>query len=592
MERDQKQTLLELLRRLWCHITPRRRMQIGILLVLMILASLAEVISIGAILPFLGVLTAPQRVFQYSWVQPLILAFNITKPNQLLLPLTIIFACAAFFSGFIHLVLLWVQTRLSFAIGSDLSNSIYYRTLYQPYAVHVARNSSEVISGISGKAKAITNNTIVPILTIFSSILMSTAIMSALVVVEPFISFAAFLGFGLIYLVVIFFTKAKLTYSGKQISLRQSQVIKTLQEGLGGIRDVLLNGAQLTYYNVYRNVDHKMRTAQAKIYFIGTSPRYGIESLSMILISFLAYFLAGRPEGLATVIPVIGALALGAQRLLPALQQTFNSWALLRGGQASLSDTIALLDQPLPQFAGETMPTPISFQYSITLKNLAFRYTPEAPWVLQGLNLSIIKGSKVGFIGPTGSGKSTLLDIIMGLLQTPKGNLEIDGVVISNQNQRSWQAHIAHVPQMIFLSDCSIAENIAFGVPPDQIDYERVRKVSEKAQISHTIESWGKQYATVVGERGIRLSGGQRQRIGIARALYKKADVIVFDEATSALDNETERDVINAIQSLDDDLTILIVAHRLTTLQYCNQVIELTNGRIKRVGTYAEMISD
>jgi len=263
----------------------------------------------------------------------------------------------------------------------------------------------------------------------------------------------------------------------------------------------------------------------------------------------------------------------------------------MRGGQASLVEVLNLLDQPLPAYVDTASSTPISFTNSIALSHLAFKYIENTPWVLQpNFNLSIPKGSRIGFIGATGSGKSTLLDIIMGLLQPDSGSLAIDGVNITEQNLSGWQVHIAHVPQAIFLADISIAENIAFGVPVEQIDHAQVRQAAQKAQISQTVESWSKQYNTLVGEQGVRLSGGQRQRIGIARALYKNADVIVFDEATSALDNDTERAVMEAIENLDDELTILIVAHRLTTLKNCTQIVELEDGQITRMGSYSDIV--
>jgi ATP-binding cassette subfamily B protein len=224
------------------------------------------------------------------------------------------------------------------------------------------------------------------------------------------------------------------------------------------------------------------------------------------------------------------------------------------------------------------------------MKEVAFRYAPEAPWVLQGVDLNIPKGSRIGFIGTTGSGKSTLLDLIMGLLHPTSGSLRIDGANITTQNYRAWQSLIAHVPQAIFLADATIAENIAFGIPPDQIDHARIRNAAQKAQIAQDIDSWSQQYNTVVGERGVRLSGGQRQRIGIARALYKQAEVIVFDEATSALDNETELAVIEAIENLGPEITVLIVAHRLTTLRSCKPIVELSDGHITRSGTYQDIV--
>jgi len=584
-------SLPKLLKRLWRHISPGRRMQFGFLFLLMILSSFAEVVSIGAVLPFLGMLTAPEQVFSHPLAQPLVQALSLTEPKQLLLPLTIVFAIAALFSAAMRMILLWGQTRLSYAIGSDFSNSIYRRTLYQPYSVHVARNSSEVIAGILGKAKSIVAYTITPILTILSSSLMLLAILSVVVAIDPAVALAAFAGFGTIYALVILVTKKQLAIDSQHMSGESTQVIKALQEGLGGIRDVLIDGTQVIHCNTYSNADSRLRRAQANIQIISGSPRFAIEALGMTLIAALAYSLADRPEGIASAIPVLGALALSAQRLLPVLQQAYSSWAAMRGGQVSLRDSLDLLDQHLPDHVDAPLPTLISFQRGITLRKLAFRYTPQTPWVLRGVDITIPKGSRIGFIGSTGSGKSTLLDIIMGLLHPTEGSLVIDDEIITAQNHRTWQAHVAHVPQAIFLADATIAENIAFGVLPDQIDHERVRQAAQKAQIAEAIESWDQQYSTIVGERGVRLSGGQRQRIGIARALYKQSDVIIFDEATSALDNETEEAVMEAIEGLSENLTILIIAHRLTTLKNCTQVIELMDGRIKNSGTYQEIIS-
>jgi ABC-type multidrug transport system fused ATPase/permease subunit len=585
-----QQSLLQLLHRLWYHISPRRRMQFGILFLLMILASLAEVVSIGAVLPFLGILTQPERVFDHPLAQPIIQVLDLNEPKQLLLPLTIAFAIAALFSGVMRLILLWAQTRISHAIGADFSISIYRRTLYQPYAVHVARNSSEVIAGITGKANGLVHYVVLPALTILSSVLMLVTILVTLVAIEPIVAFAAFAGFGTIYALVIFAVKNSLTREGQRMNREQNQVIKALQEGLGGIRDVLIDGAQPVYCKIYRDADLPLRRAQANIQIIGISPRFGIEALGMVLIALLAYSLASRPAGIAGGIPILGALALGAQRLLPILQQVYGSWVAMSGGRASLSDALNLLEQPLPKYADAALSSPIHFQRDIALNRIEFSYPPNGPRVLQELDLYISKGSRIGFIGPTGSGKSTLMDIIMGLLQPTQGRLTIDGVRITEKNHRDWQMHIAHVPQTIFLADTTIAENIAFGVSSDRIDLDRVRQAAQKAQIAQTIESWDNQYDTLVGERGVRLSGGQRQRIGIARAFYKQADVIVLDEATSALDTDTEQAVMHAIESLGSELTVLIIAHRLTTLRNCNQIVELSDGRINRVGSYADIV--
>ena len=586
-------TLLQLLRRLWWHINPNRRIQFGFLFLLMVLASFAEVVSIGAVLPFLGALTAPDRIFLHPMAQPLIQILSLTEPKQLLLPLTLTFVFGALLSGSMRLILLWAQTRLSYAIGADLSFSIYRRTLYQPYVVHLARNSSEVIAGIRIKADAAVGNAVSPVATILGSTLMTVSILGALLTIDPIIAVTSFVGFSLIYVVVILATKKVLARDSRRVNAESGRVFKALQEGLGGIRDVLIDGAQTTYCNIYRSADLPLRRAQANISIIGSFPRYGIETLGMVLIAALAYKLARSPSGISNAIPVLGALALGAQRLLPVLQNAYAGWTSMRGGQASLVEVVNFLDQPLPTYTDAISSSPLSFNHSIALKNLAFKYIKNTPWVLQpNLSLKIQKGSRIGFIGATGSGKSTLTDIIMGLLKPSNGDLEIDGVVVTEENVRGWQSHIAHVPQAIFLADISIAENIAFGIPPEKVDSARVRQAAKKAQISQTIESWDAQYNTIVGEQGVRLSGGQRQRIGIARALYKNADIIVFDEATSALDNNTEHAVMEAIESLDTELTIIIVAHRLTTLKNCTQIVELEEGQIKRMGSYSEIVNE
>ena len=491
-----------------------------------------------------------------------------------------------------RLLLLWASTRLSFATGADLSISIYRRTLYQPYSVHVARNSSEVINGISTKANGVIYSIIVPLLTLISSTIMLIAILIALLSVDPIIALAAFGGFGLIYAFIIKLTQNQQLLNSQCIARESTQVIKSLQEGLGGIRDVLIDGSQGAYCQIYRNADHPLRKAQGNSSFISASPRFGIEALGMMLIALLAYLLARQPDGIAKAIPVLGALALGAQRLLPVLQGAYSSWSGIQGGQVSLLDTLELLDQPLPDYVDQPPAKPLPFLKEINLNNLSFRYTDQTPLVLNNLNLKISKGSRTGFIGVTGSGKSTLLDLIMGLLQPTAGTIQIDAEPLTPANNRAWQAHIAHVPQAIFLADSTIEENIAFGVPKNKIDSDRVKQAAEQAQIADIIATWPKKYKTFVGERGIRLSGGQRQRIGIARALYKQANVIIFDEATSALDNDTEQAVMQAIESLGNELTILIIAHRLTTLKNCDQIVELGDVGIKRIGSYEEIVKE
>jgi ATP-binding cassette subfamily B protein len=589
--RQNTQAIKHLYGRLWCHISSRRKAQFGLLLVLMVGASFAEILSIGAVLPFLAVLTAPKHVFEHPAAQYFIQILGISSAEQLLLPLTIVFGVAALTAGGMRLLLLWFSTRLSFATGADLSINMYRRTLYQPYAVHVARNSSEVINGISGKADGVIHAIIMPSLMLISSSVILIAILVALISIDPVIAMVTFGGFGVLYASIIWLTRKRLLKNSQLIAVKSTHVIKSLQEGLGGIRDVLIDGSQAAYCQIYRDADHPLRLAQGNNLFIGQSPRFGMEALGMLLIAVLAYVLAKQTDGIAKAIPVLGVLALGAQRLLPVLQQAYMAWSSIKGGQASLQATLELLEQPLPDYADQPMAEQLPFRQKISLVQLSFRYTPRTPFVLNKIDLNIVKGSRVGFIGTTGSGKSTLIDIVMGLLQPTEGVLEVDGQPITMANQRNWQAHIAHVPQSIFLADSTIEENIAFGIPKNQIDHGRVIRAAQQAQIADIIEKWPEQFQTVVGERGVRLSGGQRQRIGIARALYKQADVIIFDEATSALDTETEEAVMQAIAGLSENLTILIIAHRLTTLKNCTEIVELGNSEITRIGTYREIVA-
>jgi ABC-type bacteriocin/lantibiotic exporter with double-glycine peptidase domain len=582
-------SLLDLLRQLWVFISPRRRSQLSLLLVLMLIVSILEVFSIGAVLPFLGVLTSPGYVYDHPWTQGFITFLGIREASGLLLPMTVVFIAAALAASASRLLLLWATMRLSYAIGIDLGFSIYRKTLYQPYSTHVARNSSEVIHGISVKAPNIISEVIQPVLIIITSIFMLSIIIPGLFYFDPAIALAALTGFSCIYMLVVKITRKRLLHDSQVIALEGTKVIRVLQEGLGAIRDILIDNRQDTYCRSYQDANTKLCEAQARLRFFGQSPRFLIEALGMLLIAVLAYSLAMQENGLVTALPILGVLAMSAQRLMPVVQQAYGAWSSILGSKTSLQETLILLNQAIPDNADNLIST-LPFEHSIVLRDVYFRYDTSANWVLKGVNLTIHKGQRVGFIGITGSGKSTLLDIIMGLLEPSSGSIEVDGVPVTAYNHRAWQVQLAHVPQSIFLSDETVESNIAFGVSPKDINEAAIRNAARQAHIAGVIESMPMKYKTTVGERGVRLSGGQRQRIGIARALYKKANVIVLDEATSALDNETEAAVMEEIEGLDKRITIFIIAHRLTTLKNCSQIVRLINGRVEKTGTYDELV--
>jgi len=579
-----------LLKRLWKNINASRKRNIFLVMLLMLMATVAEIFSIAAIVPFLGIMANPDIVIQHELGQHVIKYLDTTAPDQLLLPFTVVFVLSALLAGFMRIILLWGQTRLAHHIGSDLSYQIYSRTLNQSYSVHVSRNSSEIIAGISTKADQVVAQVILPIMYIISSVFMLTMILITLIAIYPAMAISTMVGFTIIYVFFIGLTKKRLYRNSKKISNNTNLTIKLLQEGLGGIRDVLIDGTQRIYCSAFRVADVKRRRAIANNQIIGQSPRYGVESLGMVLIACLAYFLNNEDSGINSALPMLGALAIAAQRLLPMLQQSYVSWSKIQGSQVILQDTLLLLEQSPSEFVQDNSNDGIAFQKFIQLDSISFRYKQDASWVLKNLSLTIPKGARVGFIGLTGSGKSTLLDIIMALLHPTKGGLKVDDVEVHSGSYRGWQANIAHIPQTIYLADTTITENIAFGLPKNQIDYARVVSAAKKAQIDETVQSLDKKYETLVGERGVRLSGGQRQRIGIARALYKHANVLILDEATSALDNQTEKEVINAIDNIGKDITVLTVAHRLSTLENCDLIVELENGSIKRQGTPSEIL--
>ena len=581
--------LPRLLQRLWRQLSRRRKRQFTAITGLVTVSAMAEVVSLGAVLPFLAVLTAPERVLKYPIAVRMMSDLGIVSLDQLVLFLAIAFSCAALLAAALRMLVLWICNRVAYATGADFSSEVYRRSLYQPYQIHIMRNSSELISGITGKVTD-TITVLNMLLTLLTSTVLLIFITIALFAIDPMVAALATLGFGGGYAAITWVTRRRLRLNSQLIAYEHTHVIKALQEGLGGIRDVLLDGTQPVYCDIYRKADYALRRAGGNTIFVSLSPRYIMEALGMVLISALAFGISRTAGGVATALPVLGALALGAQRLLPVLQQAYNSWAIIAGSRMSLARTLELLEQPFPSDALGPAPEPLPFTKTVQLSSVRFRYNDFGPWVLDDLNLTFRKGTRAGFVGSTGSGKSTTLDILMGLLIPTEGQLLVDGESVEGNRVRAWQRSIAHVPQSIFLADASLAENIAFGVPKNAVDMSRVRQAARQAQIADFIENKPDQYDTWVGERGVRLSGGQRQRIGIARALYKRASVLVFDEATSALDNATEQSVMDAIDGLDKDLTIVLIAHRITTVRHCDVIVELANGRVVAQGTYDQLL--
>jgi len=542
-------------------------------------------VSMGAVLPFLAVLSDPERLWQQPLVQALAGLVGFTQASQLLLPATVVFAVAAVLAAVVRLANLRLNGRLSAAVGSDLSCEAYRRTLYQPYWVHVQRNSAAVITGTTTQI-ARTVQALTSLLQLVTAAVVAVGLLAGLLLIDWQVALWAATLFGSVYGLLAVTSRKELQRNSQRIGAAAKQQIKALQEGLGAIRDVLLDGNQATYVEIYRQADQPQRQLQAKNQFLGTFPRYALEALGMVAIALLGGLLVMQQGAGGAVIPLLGALALGAQRLLPALQQVYGGWSSLKGFNADLAGVLAMLNQPMPPQV--RVAEPLTLREGIRLEGVHFRYGPEQPEVLRGLDLEIRRGECIGLIGSTGSGKSTTVDLLMSLLAPTAGRVLVDEIDLHDpahpERLAAWRAAIAHVPQSIYLADSSIAENIAFGVPRHEIDLARVKHAAAQAQIASFIEASPEGYGSIVGERGIRLSGGQRQRIGIARALYKQAQVLVFDEATSALDTGTEEAVMAAVEGLSKQLTVVMIAHRLSTVQRCDRVIRLAQGAVSADG--------
>lgn len=565
--------------RLWGHLGRRRRRQLQILAVLMLASSLTEMLSLGAVVPFLAVLAEPERLWRTGKAQWISQLMGWQQPSDLVVPLCLAFVGTALLAGVVRLVALRGSIGLANAIGSDLSIAVYRHLLYRPYALQLRSNSSEAISTIANEVTAVVG-ILNGLLQFTTACLVSLGLATVLLWLNPGVTLAVGIvvvgGYGL----VIALNRRRVQQLGSQIVVDHRALIRSLQEGMSAIRDVILSSSQPTHLSIYEQVDRRLRRQIGQGYFLTIAPRYGMEAVGLMAIGATALVLRLRGGGFLGVLPLLGALALGAQRLLPTLQLIYGSWNSLRVNQPALQSLLNHLELTIDPVNLRPLPAALPLQGQVRLENVSFRYSEKHPWVLRRINLSINAGDNIGIIGETGSGKSTLVDLLMGLLEPCEGRLLVNGQPIVGDLLRSWRASIAHVPQNIFLVDGSIAANIAFGVPADQINWPRLQQAAERACIAGFVNSLVKGYHTGVGERGMQLSGGQRQRIGIARALYRNAEVLVFDEATSALDSDTEAAVIEAITSLSPQLTIVMIAHRLSSLRTCNRCIRIHRGEL------------
>ncbi len=546
----------------------------------MVLNGFSELISLGTVIPFLTSLINPENIQNIPLLRQFLLDNNLINTNQLRFAFTIIFILATVFAAFIRSFNFWLNGRIAAYIGSDLSCECYGRVLFQPYKNHINKNSSLLIAAATTQISIIID-VIRSILQLLTAVTLSIFLLLGIIIINWKIAFFFYLSYPLLYILIAISIRKKLTHNGSIIANSEVQLIKVIQEGLGFIRNIILENSQDRYIKNYRSSDFKQRIYTVDNLFLRAYPRFVLEAFGIISIALIATLLVIYSPN-STVIPILGVIALALQRLLPSLQVIYSQWAFIKGSKASQEKILSILQEPINHRIKRNLK--FTFKDSINLKSVSFKYNKSSEIILNSINLKIYKGERIGFFGKTGSGKSTLVDIIMGLLEPVSGTLVIDDKDLYHKNNKKylycWRYLVAHVPQNIYLADCTIAENIALGCDLEEIDFERLKKVAEQAQILEYIERNPDGFYQRVGERGTLLSGGQRQRIGIARALYQRKSLLILDEATSALDSGTELDVMESIKELSKDLTVLIISHRISTLSSCDRIFRVENGKL------------
>lgn len=553
-------------------LSPARRRQLLLTLLLMLLGAAAEMVTIGAALPFLALVADPGSTL----VPARLLDFLDSIGGSPVVGAALLLIAAALGSALVRLALTWGSQRFVMATGHDMAAAVFGRMLRQPYADQVRRNSSQTLAAVE-KVQGVVFGLLQPAMQGLIAIFIALCVFAVLLRIDARAAGVAALSVTLAYVAVSLLVKPRLRRNSEALAATMVERTRTVQEGLGGIRDIILDRSEPLFEAKFRELDSRYRRAQAATQFVAGAPRFVVEAAGLVAIALVTLAMSLEPGGVVKAIPVLGALALGAQRLLPLLQQAYYGWSLASGNFHAFRDVIEIMEAPIPPPAAAA--PPLAFERELVFEDVGFRY-PEGRFALAGASFRIRAGEHVGIAGTTGSGKSTLLDLLMGLLEPDEGAILVDGRALDSASRPAWQAGLAHVPQTIYLADDTIAANIAFPRDPAELDPDRLDQAVRAAQLDAFMASLPEGLQTYVGERGVRLSGGQRQRIGLARALYRRPRLLILDEATSALDEATEAAVLAALHRMRRDLTLVTVAHRATTLAACDRLLRVERGRV------------
>ena len=584
---------MQTFKRLLTLLTIGERKSAVFLLGMILIMALIDMIGVASILPFMAVLTNPNIIETNNFLNSMFEAskiFGIENNQEFLFVLGLLVFLLLITSLSVRAITTYVQFRFIEMLAYSMTKRLIEGYLHQPYSWFLSRHSADIGKNILSEVAAVIGSGIKPIIEIIAKSTVAITLTTLLFLANPKLTLIIVLLLGGTYMLIFYFIRSYLRKIGEKRLANNELRFKSVIEAFGAAKEVKVGGLEKTYVERFSKPSYIFAKTQASSGVIAQLPRYILEAISFGGVLLIILYMMAQSGNFGTALPILSLYVFAGYRLMPALQQIYSCFTQL----AFISPSIEKLHEDiksLKPFNRNQDQSALSFNKSITLKNVHYNYPNASRSALKDINLTIPIKSTVGLVGATGSGKTTTVDIILGLLEAQKGTLEIDGKIITQQNKRSWQKAIGYVPQHIYLTDDTISANIAFGVEIEDINQEAVEKASKIANLHEfIIDELPKKYQTTIGERGIRLSGGQRQRIGIARALYHNPKVLILDEATSALDNQTEKVVMDAVNNLSKDMTIILIAHRLSTVKKCDQIYLLKNGQLENQGTFEELI--
>ena len=585
---------MQILKKLLFLLSLHERKNAIFLMGMVLVLAMLEMIGVVSILPFMAVLMNPDLIDTNIVLNTAFKTSNVlgveTKKNFLFLLGVFVFLIFIITLTFKFLTF-YVQLRFTSSLNYKIAKRFMEGYLHQPYSWFLNRHSADLGKNILSEVSVVISQGMTPMINLIKQSVVATALIIMLVFVDPILTLVVGLTFSLAYSFIYVFIKKFMLNIGQKRLEANKWIFTSISEAFGAIKEIKVSGQEQTYINRFSEPSKTLAKISALAGVISNLPRFVLEAITFGGMLLVVLYLMLQRGNFYTALPIIALYAYAGYRLMPTIQQIYTSLITLRFvGPAldALHEDLKNL-KPLNSKQNHNI---ISLKKNITLKNVNFNYPNTSRTALKDIHFSIYAKTRVGIVGTTGSGKTTTVDIILGLLEAQEGTLEVDGIEINKSNSRAWQRSIGYVPQHIFLSDDSVAANIAFGIQHEQIDYKAVEQAAKVARLHEfVISELPQKYLTTIGERGVRLSGGQRQRIGIARALYHNPQVLILDEATSALDNNTEKQVMNEIKKLEKKITIVMIAHRLSTVRECDSIILLDKGEIKGQGTFEELVN-